>query len=281
LKTFESEFRAQDGQKLFARGWEPEGKPKGVVALIHGLGEHTGRYPHVAEALTKAGYVLAGFDLRGHGRTEGLQGHAPSFEAIMQDMDAFFEFLRKRYPADIPYFQYGHSLGGLLTSAYHLYAKPKVAGVVLTAPGFASPVLEQQGKILLVRMLSALLPRMILPTGLDVNGLSRDRKVVEAYNADPLVHEKTSLSFGKAGLDALDFTFQHVSEFKAPLLIMHGTADRVTYARGSQDFIGRVSSQDATFKPWDGLYHEIHNEPEQAEIIRTMVDWLDAHVSTR
>lgn len=137
MKSFDSEFQAQDGQKLIVRGWEPVGKPKGVVVLVHGLGEHTGRYAHVAEALTKAGYVLAGFDLRGHGRTEGLRGYAPSFEAIMQDIEAFFAFLKQRYSEEVPYFQYGHSLGGVLTTAYHLYVKPKVAGVVISAPGFA------------------------------------------------------------------------------------------------------------------------------------------------
>ena len=278
MKTFESEFMAKDTQKLHVQGWEPDGTPKAVVVLVHGLGEHTGRYAHVAKALTKAGYALAGFDLRGHGRTEGLRGYAPSFEAILQDIDAFFAFLKQRYSDPIPYFQYGHSLGGLLTIAYHLYAKPKVAGVIVSAPGFASPLLEQKGKVMLVRLLSSILPKLIIDTGLDVNSISRDPKVLEAYNADPLVHEKTSLSFGKAGLDAIEFAFKHAPELQAPLLIMHGTADQLTYPRGSQDFIRRVSSKDATYKPWAGLYHEIHNEPEQSEVLRTMIEWLDAHV---
>lgn len=278
MNTFESEFRAPDGQTLHVRGWEPDGKPRAVVLLIHGLGDHTGRYPHVGAAFAKAGFALTGFDLRGHGRTPGPRGYAPSFKAIMQDISAFFAFARQRYGDDVPFIQYGHSLGGLLTVAYHLYGKPDVAGVMVSAPGFASPLLEQKGKIMMVRVLSALLPKMIIDTGLDVNTISRDAKVVQAYTADPLVHEKTSLSFGKAGLDAIDFAFNHAAEFRAPFLIMHGTSDRLTYPRGSRDFIGRVSSKDATFKPWEGLYHEIHNEPEQDRVIQAMIDWIDAHL---
>lgn len=278
MKPFESEIQSKDGQKLYVQGWEPDGKPRGVVVLMHGLGEHTGRYTHVAEALTKAGYALAGFDLRGHGRTPGLRGYAPSFQAILQDFDALLALLRQRYGEQVSYFQYGHSLGGVLTVAYHLYAQPKVAGLVITAPGFASPVLEQKGKVMLVKVLGSLLPRMIIDTGLDVNGISRDSKVIQAYTADPLTHEKSSLSFARAGFDAIDYALQHASELKAPLLLMHGTADPLTYPRGSQDFVGRVSSKDVTFKAWDGLYHELHNEPEQAEVLRTMINWLDAHV---
>lgn len=278
MNTFESEFQAQDGQVLYVRGWEPDGKPKGVVLLVHGLGDHSGRFAHVGAAFTRAGYALIGFDLRGHGRTAGPRGYAPSFKAIIQDIGSFFDFARARYSAAVPYFQYGHSLGGLLTVAYHLYAKPDVAGVMVSAPAFASPLVEQKGKVMMVKVLSSLLPKMIIDTGLDANTISRDPKVVQAYTADPLVHEKTSLSFGKAGLDAIDFAFKRAGEFQAPFLIMHGTSDRLTYPRGSQDFIRRVSSKDATFKPWEGLYHEIHNEPEQAQVIQTMIDWMDAHL---
>ncbi|HEY2979804.1 MAG TPA: alpha/beta hydrolase [Anaerolineales bacterium] len=280
MKTVESQFQAADGQMLRVQGWEPDGKPKAVVVLVHGLGEHTGRFAHVGAALTKAGYVLIGFDLRGHGLTEGPRGYAPSFKVMMDDIGAFFAFVRQRYSENVPYFQYGHSLGGLLTIAYHLYGKPDVAGVMVSAPGFASPLLEQKGKIMMVRLLNSILPKMILDTGLDVKTLSRDPKVVKAYVEDPLVHEKTSLSFGKAGLDAIDFAFKHASEFTAPLLIMHGTADRLTFARGGQKFIGMVSSKDATFRPWAGLYHEIHNEPEQEQVFKVMIDWLDTHLKT-
>jgi alpha-beta hydrolase superfamily lysophospholipase len=262
---------------LFARGWEPDGPLKGAAVLVHGLGEHSGRYAHVGAAFTDAGYALAAFDQRGHGRTAGPRGYAPSFKALMQDIGACFDFARARYPANQTWFQYGHSLGGLLTLAYHLYARPDVAGVLVTSPGLATALAEQKAKVLLVRVLNSILPKMILSTGLDVHTLSRDTRVVEAYVKDPLVHDKTSLSFGKAGLEAIDYCFRHAPEFKAPLLIMHGTGDRLTYPRGGQEFIRRAASTDAVFKPWEGLYHELHNEPEQRQVLRTLIDWMDAH----
>jgi alpha-beta hydrolase superfamily lysophospholipase len=259
-------------------GWEPDAGPRGVVVFVHGLGEHIGRYPHVGAAFAQAGYAFIGFDLRGHGKTPGPRGYAPSFEAIMRDIGEVFALARARYPKDVPYFQYGHSLGGLLTAAYHLYARPKVAGVVLGSPGFASPLLEQKAKVLLIRALNSLLPKMIVNTELDVNTISRDTRVVQAYVDDPLVHDKTSLSFGKAGLDAIDYAFKHAPELSAPLLIMHGSGDRLTYPRGGQAFLRLVASQDAEFKSWDGLYHELHNEPEQKLVIQAVIDWMDAHL---
>jgi alpha-beta hydrolase superfamily lysophospholipase len=281
MKTIETEFRAPDGQALHVLGWEPDAPPNAVVLLTHGLGEHVARYAHVGAALAQAGYALIGFDLRGHGRTQGPRGYAPSLTAILQDMDSFAGFVRGRYPADTPVFQYGHSLGALLTVAYHLARKPAVAGVVIGSPGFASSLVEQKGKLLLVRALGSLLPRLSLPTGLDSNMISRDAAVVRAYVDDPLVHDQASLSLAKAGLDAIDYAFEHAAEMEAPLLIMHGTADQLTYARGGQAFLQRVGSQDAVFKPWEGLYHELHNEPEQGQVLRHVIDWLEAHLPRR
>ena len=114
---------------LYARGWAPKDKPKAVVALIHGLGEHTGRYAHVGAALTEKGYALLGFDLRGHGKSGGPRGHLPSSEAFMTDIDRFLEETAERYPG-LPQFLYGHSLGGLLVLNYALRRKPRLAGVI-------------------------------------------------------------------------------------------------------------------------------------------------------
>ena len=118
MKTFEAGLVSRDGTALYVRGWEPEErKPRAVIGLVHGLGEHSGRFAHVGRAMTEAGYVLASFDLRGHGKSGGLRGHTPSLDAYMQDIRAFFQWLTARYP-DLPQFLYGHSLGGLLALTY-------------------------------------------------------------------------------------------------------------------------------------------------------------------
>jgi len=131
MKTFEANWKSKDGIDFFVRGWQPDHRPKALIALVHGLGEHTGRYEHVAKAMTDAGYAFAGFDLRGHGKSSGIRGHFPSLEAVMQDIKDFFIFLTQRYP-DIPQFLYGHSLGGLLVLTYVLKNKTGLKGVIAT-----------------------------------------------------------------------------------------------------------------------------------------------------
>ena len=132
----------------------------------------------------------------------------------------------------------------------------------------------------MAKMLGSLVPTMTIPSGLPNSGLSRDQKVVDAYAADPLVHDKTSMGFGKAALAAIDICFAGAEDFSHPLLIMHGKADQVTFPSGSEDFANLASqkNKDVTLKLWDGLYHEVHNEPEQAEVFKVMIEWLDKHI---
>jgi len=279
MKTFEANWKSKDGVDFFVRGWEPDHKPKALVALVHGLGEHTGRYEHVARAMTDAGYALAGFDLRGHGKSSGIRGHFPSLEAVMQDIKDFFIFLTQRYP-DLPQFLYGHSLGGLLVLTYALKNKTGLKGVIATGAGLRSQIHDQKLKIIVAKVFGSIAPATLIPNGLDITFLSRDPAVIKAYNSDPLVHDRMSLGFGKAGLNATDYTWEHAEEFSVPLLIMHGAADRNTYPHGSADFSKRAAkkNKDITLKLWEGMYHEVHNEPEKEQVIQFTIDWLDRHL---
>ena len=278
--TFESKWEGNHGISFYIRGWEPNNKrPKAVLALIHGLGEHTGRYLHVGKTMTDAGYGLVGFDLRGHGKSGGARGHFPSLAAVMQDMRQFFRFLVQRYP-DIPHFLYGHSLGGLLSLTYALQYPNGLNGVIVNGAGLRSPLREQKAKVTMVNWLGSLLPAITVPSGLDTAILSHDRDVVKKYVNDPLVHDKASLGFGKSAIKAIEFCFAHAQEFKPPLLIMHGADDKLAYPSGSEDFakLAGENNQDVTLKLWDGLYHEVHNEPEKAEVFKVMIEWLDKHL---
>ena len=268
-----------DDITFYMQGWEPEGKPKAIVCLIHGLGEHTGRYAHVGKALNDAGYALFGFDLRGHGQTGGPRGHFPSLDVVMQDIHQFVEFQLQNNPG-LPLFLYGHSLGGLLALTYAIQYHAGLQGVIVTGAGLRSALQEQKAKIIMARILGALAPAMTIPSGLDATAISRQQKVVETYVNDPLVHDKTSLGLGKAALTAIDLCFSRAKEFKPPLLIMHGTADRLTYASGSEDFarLAGETNRDVTLKLWEGLYHELHNEPEQAEVFKVMIEWMDGRL---
>jgi acylglycerol lipase len=279
MKTFEAKLKSKDNIDFFVRGWEPERKPKAVVALVHGLGEHTGRYEHVAKAMTEAGYAMVGFDLRGHGKSGGIRGHFPSLDAVMQDIKAFFIFLTERYPST-PQFLYGHSLGGLLVLTYALKNKMRLKGVIATGAGLRSPIHEQKMKIIMAKLLGSLAPSALIASGLETAAISQDQNIVDIYIKDSLVHDRISLGFGKAGLNATDFVWSHGEEFPVPLLIMHGTADRITYPHGSTDFakLAAKNNKDVTLKLWEGMYHEVHNEPEKEQVIQFVIDWLDRHL---
>jgi alpha-beta hydrolase superfamily lysophospholipase len=280
VKTFETKLDGQDGTAFYVQGWEPDDrKPRALIALIHGLGEHTSRYPHVGKVMTEAGYALVGFDLRGHGKSGGPRGHTSSLDAYMQDIRQFFELLKQRYP-DLPYFLYGHSLGGLLTLTYAIQYGAGLKGVMVTSPGLHTALQEQKAKVAMVRLLGSLLPRVTAHSGLDPATISRDPDVVQAYINDPLVHFSTSLGFGKAGLNAVNLCFGRAGEFPVPLLIIHGKGDKLAYPSGSEEFAKLVSAAggDVTLKLWDNLYHEVHNEPEKAEVFKFMIEWLNKHL---
>lgn len=279
MNTINGTWKSTDGIDFFVRGWQPETKPKAVVGLIHGLGEHSGRYEHVAQALTDAGYILASFDLRGHGKSSGVRGHFPSLDAVMQDIQDFFVFLSQRYPY-LPQFIYGHSLGGLVTLTYVLRAKPNFKGVIATSAGLRTPLTEQKLKILMARMLGSFLPTTLISSGLETQVISQDQNVIERYDNDPLVHDRVSLALTKAGLAAIDYVWDHGQELSLPLLLMHGTGDRATYSHGSADFSKLVAKNnpDVTLKLWDGMYHELHNEPVKEQVFKFIIDWLDRHL---
>jgi alpha-beta hydrolase superfamily lysophospholipase len=276
MKTFEMEWKTHDGMNICAQGWEPDSWTKAAVCLVHGLGEHVGRYKHVGEALTKAGYVLMGFNLRGHGRSGGVRGHTPSNEAFLQDIDLLFENARKRYP-DLPMFLYGHSLGGILVLNYTLRRQPKVKGVIVTSPGLRTALERQPLRVLMAKVLGTLLPTVTLPSGLDTAALSHDPEIARVYNSDPLVHDKISLGFGKVMLGVTRWTLEHASEFPSPLLLMHGKQDSIAFPSSSTEFAPSLNDQ-CTLMLWDDMYHELHNESVKSEIFKTMTIWMDARL---
>ena len=279
MKTREWNWTSHDGLEMYAQAWEPEKNPKAIVCLVHGLGEHSGRYAHVGGAFTEAGFAVAAFDLRGHGKTAGQRGHIPSLAVVMGDIQAFCQQIEERYPG-VPQFLYGHSMGGLLVLAYGTFKKHNLKGVIATGPGLRSPVLEQSFKMGLAKVLGSLMPTMTIPTGLEVPFISRDPQVVRAYQEDPLVHGVGTLAAARMGLDAVDWAFSHAPEFPVPLLLLHGSEDKLAYPHGSQEFADLVPN-DCTLKFWDGLYHEIHNEPEQAEVFAFVIDWMDSQLKKK
>ena len=273
MKTFETTWADKQGLQFHSRGWEPDKKPKAVVAFVHGHGEHMGRYAHVGAAFSKAGYALMGFDLRGHGKSGGARGHAPSVEALMQDIDLLLEQVRRRYPA-LPVFLYGHSIGGALVLNYGLRRKPDVKGVIASSPALHTEPEKHPAKLMMAKVLGGLLPTVTIPTGLNTSMLSHDPQVEEDYLKDPLVHDRLSLGFGKIMLESNGWALQHASEFSLPLLLVHGKADAIAFPAGSEEFAAAMGGR-AKLVLWDNLFHETHNELEKVEVLKKSIEWMD------
>ena len=276
MRHSEFTLTSSDGIPFYFQGWQPDTPPKAVVCLVHGLGEHSGRYAHVAAALNAAGYALLGFDLRGHGKSGGPRGHTPSYDALMDDIGRLLTEATRRYPGK-PQFLYGHSLGGNLVLNYALRRKPAIAGVVATSPWLRLSSAPPAARMALGRVMNRLLPAFVQSSGLDPAGLSRDPEVVRAYKADPLVHDRLSTRLGMAAIEAGEWAIAHAALFPAvPLLLVHGTGDPMTSAVATQEFAAKVPGG-CTLKLWEGFYHETHNEPEKAKVLAFMIDWLQKH----
>jgi alpha-beta hydrolase superfamily lysophospholipase len=275
MQHIEFAQQAPDGIQFYFQGWQPDTPPVAVVCLVHGLGEHSGRYAHVAAALNTAGYALIGFDLRGHGKSGGPRGHTPSYGTLMDDIDRLFAEATRRYP-DKPQFLYGHSLGGNLVLNYALRRTPSIAGVVATSPAIRTANPLPPAQVALAKVMNKLQPGMTMPNGLALDGLARDPAVIRAYTSDPHVHNKISVRLATGMLDAGEWALAHAAEFPLPLLLVHGTADRLTSAQATEAFAAKVPG-DCTLKLWDGYYHETHNEPEKTDVLAFMIDWLQKH----
>ena len=272
MKITEWQWQSRDGLQMYARSWTPEASPKAVVCLIHGHGEHVNRYNHVGEAFANAGYAIQGYDARGHGQSGGPRGYTPSYETLLNDISDFLADAQKRHPG-LPVFLYGHSMGGNQVMNYTLRNPQGLRGVIVTSPwlqlfGKPGPLLAA-----LVKLLNVIYPAYTQASGLDQKTISRDPAEVQAYATDPLVHDRITARLFTVMEEHALYALEHAAELKVPMLLMHGSADGLSSVNGSQEFAKKAGSI-VTLRIWDGLYHETHNEPEKADVIRTMTDWV-------
>jgi acylglycerol lipase len=275
MKHTESGCASMDGLSLHVACWQPEGEPVGVICLVHGLGEHSARYAHLGGFLAQNGYALFAFDLRGHGKSGGPRGHAPTYDAVMDDVAVALNETSKRFP-NRPLFLYGHSLGANLALNYVLRRKPILSGVIATGSLLRTAFKPPAATLFLGKVMYRVQPRLTLANSIDRQALARDPEVVRAYTADPLVHNRLSVRFGMDFMAAGEWALAHAAEWSLPLLLMHGGADRITSLPASREFAAAAGAS-CTLKVWDGFYHEIHNEPEKQQVFDYLLGWLKAH----
>jgi alpha-beta hydrolase superfamily lysophospholipase len=264
---------ASDGIVLAWVRWDPAGAARGTICHAHGLGEHSGRWGHVARAFTAAGFVFLAFDLRGHGRSGGPRGHTPSYRQVLDDIGLFLHLAPVR-----PTIAYGHSMGGQFVLNRVLTDPAGIDAVIVTSPWLRLAFPAPPVKVLLGRGLYSVLPAMTLPTGLEPAALSHDPAVVAAYANDPLVHDRVSFRLGIDLLDGGEGALAQAGGCRLPLLLMHGSADRLTDPGATQLFHDAAASTDKTFRLWPGLFHETHNELAWEDVVAVSTGWARAHI---
>lgn len=276
MQTNEFTFMGADGVRIFATSWLPDGAlPRDHLILAHGYAEHLGRYRAVADYFTAAGYAVHALDHRGHGKSGGVPAVIDSFANADADIDQLVDRVRAESGlAQVKLI--GHSMGGSLALNYALNHPEKLAGLVLSGPAIGGGLPRLQA--LLLALLSRVAPALGM-IQLDADAVSRDPQVVADYKADPLVFlGKVPARTAREMMHAITTYPSRVGTMQVPCLLMHGSADTLVRAADAQPVFDAIGSPDKTVKIFDGLYHEIFNEPERLQVLGLVRDWLDARL---
>ena len=260
---------------IHAQLWDVD-KPEFVICLVHGFGEHIGRYNHFAEFYNNQNGVVVGYDQIGHGKSEGKKGHFKAYEHLLDDVSRLLVWAETQYPG-IPVFLYGHSMGGAVVMNYCLERNPNIQGLIATGPWIKLGFEPSSAKLLLAKIGNAIMPGLVQPSGLDTTLLSKDNAVVDAYDNDPLVHGQVSAGAAMGLMRAGEKLDSFSGDLSVPFLLMHGEEDLVTSFPASKAFADRAGG-DLTFKPWPEMRHEIHNEPEQQAVFQYTMDWIKKYL---
>lgn len=278
MNHLETSYTTHDGQKLYLQAWMPE-NPKAGLLLVHGLGEHSGRYGHLVEKWNKLGVAVFTFDGRGHGKSAGAKPTAyfDSYEDYLKDIDVLFGKVKAYIPGK-PAFLYGHSMGGGLVAAYVLKNQPDAKGVILSSPA----IKEAEGTSAILIAVSGLINRFLPKLKvlkLDITGVSRIPEEVQKYKNDPLNYqENIPARTGYELYQMMQFIQGNAEKFTLPFLLIHGNADRLTNPKGSELLAAKAKSSDKTFRVFPGGYHELINDSDREEVMQVLVDWVGERI---
>lgn len=259
---------------FYGQYWQAN-KTKAVVVLVHGMGEHSSRYKHVAKKLTCVDFSVVAFDHFGHGKTEGKRGHNPSFEAVLDSISKTIEKAKELFPKK-PLFLYGHSMGGNAVINYILKKKHSFKGVIATSPFLKLAFEPPKIKLAVGKLLQKIAPSITLGNELDPTHISRDKTEVDKYINDELIHDKISPNFSLTFIETGQWAIDNAEQLKTPMMLFHGTDDKIIDYKGSQKFAN--NSEKATLKLYKGGYHELHNDFCKEEMLQDVVNWLNSQL---
>ncbi len=271
-------FELLGSQPLFAQSWTPVSNVRGVVGIVHGLGEHSSRYAPLAERFAQAGYRVVAYDQRGHGRTGGKRGDAPSYDVLLDDIEVLLAKMTAD-DASLPKFLFGQSFGGGLILNFALRRQPIMNGIIASSPLLLPTHPPPRWKRLAARLLQRVRPSFQFQTGIQAEELTHDQAVVAAYKTDTLIHHVVSARIAIAMLDAGQWALEHATELTVPTLLMHGMSDSVTAAQATIDFAQRAG-RICTLHTFPDMYHELHWEHERDKTFELVLNWLDQRAAS-
>lgn len=270
-------FMGVRGLSIYYQAWLPEGDPKAVIIIVHGLGEHSGRYDNLVNHMVPLGYALYGFDLPGHGKSDGVREFIEEFEDYADTLTTYRKMVEGWQPGK-PIFLLGHSMGGLITTDYLIDHSHDFKGAVISAPAITVPDNINQMTITLGKVLSKIAPKMGV-MALDANLISKDPTVVKKYVQDPLVfHDKTTARLSAELLKAMLRVDEDMEKITVPFIAVQGSEDQLANPHGAKMLHERAGSQDKSIRIYDGLYHEVFNEPERDQVLADVASWLNARL---
>ena len=277
MRRVEGRLDGVGGVGLYWQGWLPDDAPRGLLLLCHGMGEHSGRYTTVLDELVPRGWAVYGLDHRGHGRSDGPRAHVRRYAHYLADFGVFHRSVGARHPELRP-FLLGHSMGGQIALAYALDHQDVLAGLVLSAPPLAAPSVSRAARAAytLVARVAPTLRRAVV----DLSAISRDEAVVAAYRTDALVHQgHPTIALSLALVDQMALLSARAPQLRLPLLLQHGTADRICDPAGTEALAASAGTDDLTVRWYDGFWHEIYHEPGRERPLADLRQWLDARRS--
>jgi len=278
MKHNEGEFIGVKDTKIYYQCWLPDSAPKAIIQLVHGFGEHAGRYGNLVNVVVPKGYAVYADDHRGHGKSGGLQNYVDCFCQFVDDEKSMFDIIKKAHP-NVPIFMLGHSLGSAIGVEFAKKYESLIKGLILSGSGTKLGGNISGFLIMMAKILSKLAPKMAVASGGLGQFLSHDPAVIKAYEEDPLVHaDKATTRLGAEMMKTFAGMPNSVGSLTLPLLYLKGTGDKLVV--DWDPMIAALKMNDKTVKLYPDLYHELFNEPEvdRAKVMADLLDWLNKHV---